>query len=167
MEAGLVSDEPACGESDTRALPPRGRSILNISRHLSSVIRSHMNMGDLYVFDWFETSAAAAALGSKICTEIFVISLQPSILQRSPWFFAHTYLGWSRSAVWNLGPNAQTSRNGGHNTLKTTLLHFSPSLFWLLLRNLVGTYVRGKGHIVCEFYLKRPWPWEMAAILRG
>ena len=46
-----------------------------------NVIRSHMNMGDLYVFDRFET--AATALRSKICTEIFVLGLQPTVMQRS------------------------------------------------------------------------------------
>ena len=43
--------------------------------------KKHMNMGGLYVYDWFE--AAAAALGFKICTEIFVLHLAPSILRRS------------------------------------------------------------------------------------
>ena len=37
--------------------------------------------GDLYIFDWFE--AAAAALESKMCMEIFVPHLVPSVLQRS------------------------------------------------------------------------------------
>ena len=45
-------------------------------------LSSPWKVWDLYVFDWFE--AAAAALGSKICTEIFVHTLEPWILQRSP-----------------------------------------------------------------------------------
>ena len=36
-------------------------------------------MWDLYVYDWF----GAAAVGSKMCTRIFVVDLAPSILQSS------------------------------------------------------------------------------------
>ena len=57
--------------------------LINLFTHDFLLIRSHMNMGDLYVFDRFE-AAAAAVLGSKIFTEIFVLRLQPTVLQASP-----------------------------------------------------------------------------------
>ena len=45
---------------------------LDLIFNVRKVIRSHMNMGTYMSFDWFE-AAATAALGSKICTEIFVL----------------------------------------------------------------------------------------------
>ena len=58
------------------------------------LIRSHMNIGTyMFLTAWFEAAVAFAVLGSRICTEIFAFHLAPSIVQRSPWYFAHTYLG--------------------------------------------------------------------------
>ena len=90
---------------------------------------------DVYVFDWFE---AAAPGGCKMCYQIFVRDLAPSIFQRSQWYFAHTYLGWHIFAL------------------------FSQSIF-VIPNKLVA---RDKRHLVCEFDLKRPWPFEMATIFR-
>ena len=57
----------------------------------------------------------------------------PSIVQ-GPNDILHTYLGWSRNAVQNLGLNAQDSAK------------WRP--FWNI--------ARGEGHLVCKFDLKRP-----------
>ena len=97
---------------------------------IRSLIKHSFPSNKVLVFDWFE--ATVAALGSKICTEIFVLGLQPSILLRSPRYFSRTYLGWSRSSVRSLVPNAQDSAKWRPFYLKKmTLLHFSPSLFYL------------------------------------
>ena len=47
------------------------------------------------------------ASGSKMCAQIIVPTLAPSLLQRSQWYFADTYLGWSWSAVQYSNLNAQ------------------------------------------------------------
>ena len=43
---------------------------------------------NLYGLDWFE----AAAAESKMCYQIFVPDLAPSILQRYRWYFANIYI---------------------------------------------------------------------------
>ena len=73
------------------------------SEHIKQyIIRSHIKWGTYMCFDWLE-AVATTLVGSKMCNWIFVRDLAPSILQRSRWYFAHTYLGWSRIAVQKLG----------------------------------------------------------------
>ena len=86
-------------------------------------------MWDPYVFDWFE---AAAALGYKTCTEIFVLDLAASILRRSWRYSAHTYLGWTLSAVQNFWPKYSRFRK------MVAILHWKKSHFCTFLPVYIG-----------------------------
>ena len=86
--------------------------------------------------------------------EIFIPHLAPSILQRSWWYFAHTYLARSQSAVQNLGPNAQDFAKWWqfYAEKNHTFALFSKSI--LVTPTEVGRDIaRSKGHLVCKFDL--------------
>ena len=122
-------------------------------------------MRNLSVFDCFE--AAATTLESKTCTEIIVSHLAPSSLQRSRLYFAHTYLGWTRSAVQSLGPNAQDSAKWRLFYIqKITFFHFFTQCILVTPMKLGSGIARRRGHLVCELDLKRLRPREMASSFR-
>ena len=79
---------------------------------------------DLYVFDWFE--AAAAALGSKMSTEIFVPDLAPQFADIPILFCAH--ISWV--ALECSAKSQDSTKRRPFYIEKITLLHFSPSLYW-------------------------------------
>ena len=88
-----------------------------------------------------------------MCYRIFVRDLAPSILQKSQCYFAHAYLGWSRSAVQILGLNKDSAK---FKILKNHIFAlFSQSIF-IIPTKLSKDIARGKGHLTCEFDLKRP-----------
>ena len=129
-------------------------------------------MWDLNVFDRFKaTATAGGGGGSKMCARSFMPNLAPSILQRSQWHFADTYLGWSCSAV-QFQPNCSRFCEMAAILifLKNHFFHFYPIIFWLFQwlwkfgRDI--NFAWGKGHLAWEFDLKWPWPWELAAILK-
>ena len=103
-----------------------------------------MKCGTYNVFDRFEGTAAGG--GPNMCAQIFVPDLAPLILERSQWYFADTYYGWSRSAVQNFSLIAQYSANWWPFWIKKIpFLHFSPNLFWLIQRKLVGILLGVRG----------------------
>ena len=86
--------------------------------------------------------------------------------ERFQWYIADKYLGWSWSTVQNFCLIAQDSAERRPFLIKK---HFFAQISksTLVIPTKLGRHIaRGKWHLVRELNLKRPWPWEMAAILR-
>ena len=96
-------------------------------------------MWDLYVFDWFE--ATAALVGSKMCYQIIVRYLAPS-----RWYWPQKMAAILR--VWN-----------------HIFALLAKSLLVIPIK-LSRNIARRKGYLVRKFDLKWSWPRVMVAILR-
>ena len=125
------------GEGVQLFLPNTAKILLVVwLQGIDLLVGSHMNMGDLYVFDRFK----AAALGSKICTEIFVLSLQ---------FFAEIPMIFCTHVSWLVPECSAKFRPKCSRFLKMpAILHRKITLFALFSQSILVTPTK--------FDLKRP-----------
>ena len=73
------------------------------------LIRSHMKCGTCMFF-----IVLKPCNGFKMCPQIFVPDLAPSLLQTSKWYITDTYRGWSWCAGQSIGLLLTIPQNAGH-----------------------------------------------------